>query len=377
MQSTQHATRDGSRSHDTTHRFRVKAADVGIVGFVDGGKLLEWIDKAANATAAQWCGRTCVTASVGNVHLDRPISVAELVEVHASLVYTGRCSMHILVTVSCSDPTRAKAVQTSQCPIIFVAVDDSGNPVEVPRWTPVTMLELQRQRQARVRIRMRKRIEGAMAAESYTAEGTAPRATLPFLTAATDVNRDGKVHGGRVMRWIDEAAYACGADWAGAQVITSYIAGICFYGPITIGEVIDVTARIIHTGPRSIHTSVHVTTTDTDGGRPRVVAHGLAVVVSLDECGDARPVPKWEPDSDEDHRLDQHALHLIELRQLLEPFTTAGAFLADAEPARIHHDTFARHPSTSPLWHSTSPTPTASAPPSPRCSTGTAASMRW
>ena len=317
-----------SRSHETIHRFRVKPADVGIVGFVDGGKLLEWIDRAAYATAAQWSGCCCVTASVGNIHLDRPISVGELVEVRASLVYTGRSSMHILATIYTSDPARAKAVQTSQCSIISVAVDDSGNPVEVPRWTPITMLELQRQRQARVRIPMRKRIEGAMAAESYTAEGTAPRATLRVPAAPTDANRGDKIDGGRVMRWIDEAAYGCGADWTGAQVITSYIAGIRFYRPIVTGDTVEVTARIIHTGPRSVHTSVHVTTTDAHSGQPHLVAHGLAVVVSLDECGEARPVPKWEPDSDEDHRLDQHARHLIELRQLIEPFT--AAFPTDA-----------------------------------------------
>jgi acyl-CoA hydrolase len=161
-------------SHETIHRFCVKPADVGIVGVVDGGTLLEWIDKVAYAAAAQWSGRYCVTAYVGNFHLDRPISVGALVELHATLVYTGRCSMHILVTVYSSDSTRGNAVQTSQCPIIFVALDDTGNPVEVPPWTPITMLELQRQRQARVRIPMRTRIEGAMAAECYTDEGTAP-----------------------------------------------------------------------------------------------------------------------------------------------------------------------------------------------------------
>ena len=184
MQSTQPATREGSRpesvdgnvnnrarppnapSHEIIHRFCVKPADAGIVGSVDGGKLLEWIDKAAYAVAAQWSGRDCVTAYVGSMHLDRPISVGELVELHASVVYTGRSSMHILVTVHSSDPTRAKAVQISQCPTIFAALDDTGHPVEVPPWTPVTMLDLQRQRQARVRIPMRERIEGAMAAES-------------------------------------------------------------------------------------------------------------------------------------------------------------------------------------------------------------------
>jgi acyl-CoA hydrolase len=318
------------RSHETIRRLRVEPADVGLVGFVDGGTLLEWIDKAAYATAAQWCGGHCVAASIGNIHLDRPIGIGELVEVHASLVYTGRSSMHILVTVYSSDPTRANAVQTSQCPIIFVAVDDLGNPVEIPPWTPVTMLELQRQRQARVRIRMRKRIECAMAAQSYTAKGTAPRATLRLVAASTDVNWRGNVSGGRVMRWIAEAAYACGSDWTSAEVIASYIAGIRFHGPLFVGDVVEATARIIHTGPRSIHTGVHVTTTDTVGGRPRLVAQGLIVIVSLDERGAARPVPKWEPVSVEDHRLDQHARHLIELRQFVEPFTSAVAFPADA-----------------------------------------------
>jgi acyl-CoA hydrolase len=306
-----------ARSHETIHHFRVKPADVGILGFVDGGTLLEWFDRAAQATATQWCDGNCVVASVGNVHLDRPIGVGEILEVHAALVYTGHSTMHILITAYCGDPTRAKAGQTAQCPIIFVAVDDEGNPAEVPRWTPVTMLDLQRHRQARVRIRMRKRIEAAMSAQTYTAEGTAPRATLRFLAAPFDVNSDGRVRAGRVMRWIDEAAFVCGADWTGADVIASYLAGVRFHRPIVIGDVIDVTARIIHTGPRSVHV------TATSGGQ--LIANGLSVVVSLDGRGEARKAPPWEPASAEDRRLDQHARHLIELRQFIEPFTTSTA----------------------------------------------------
>lgn len=224
--------------------------------------------------------------------------------------------------------------------MIFVAVDDAGNPIEVPPWTPVTMLELQQQRQARIRIRMRQRIEAAMETETYTAEGTAPRTVMRFRAAATDVNSDGKVRGGRVMRWIDETAYASGADWTGHEVVTSYLAGIRFHHPVFVGEVAEVTARTIHTGSRSIHTSVDVTIADTVGGAPRLVARALVVVVSLDERGQARPVPQWQPLSGEDHRLDQHARHLTELRQLIEPFTTATA-VTDAEPTRSHDSAIA------------------------------------
>jgi len=314
---------DGARSGETIHRFLVKPADAGIVGAVDGGRLLEWIDKAAYAAAAQWSGRYCVTAYVGNIHLDRPIAVGELVELHANLVYTGRTSMHILVTVYSTDPTHRKPVQTSQCLTIFVATDGTGTPVEVNRWVPETIRELQRHRQARARIALRTRIVEAMADEQYTPAGTAPQATLRFLASPTDVNWGGKVHGGRTMHWMDDAAYVCGADWAGGQVIASYIGGIRFYRPIIIGHVVEVTARLIHTGPRSMHLSVHVTTTDAHANEPALAAHALAVFVALDEQGKARPIRRWEPASDEDRRLDQHARQLIELRELVEPFTSS------------------------------------------------------
>ena len=55
------------------------------------------------------------------------------------------------------------------------------------------------------------------------------------------------------MHRMDDAAFVCGADCAGAQVLASYIGGIRFYRPIIIGHVVEVTTRLIHTGPRSMH----------------------------------------------------------------------------------------------------------------------------
>ncbi|MCC6186283.1 MAG: acyl-CoA thioesterase, partial [Chitinophagaceae bacterium] len=37
--------------------------------------------------------------------------------------------------------------------------------------------------------------------------------TLQFLSEPTDVNFGGKVHGGAMMKWIDQAAYACASQW--------------------------------------------------------------------------------------------------------------------------------------------------------------------
>ena len=312
-------------SHMTIHRYRVEPRDVGVAGFVDGGTLLEWIHRAAHATATRWSGRRCVAASLGNFHLNRPIGVGEFIEVHACLVYTGRSSLHILVNVYFGGPAGDAATQTSQCPLIFVAVDDVGRPVSVPPWTPNSMLELQRQRQARVRIRMRRRIEEAIATQSYTVDGAAYHATKHILVSRAEASRNGIVNGGRVMRWIDETANVCGTGWSGVPGLTSYVAAIRFCSQIGIGDRIDVAARLVHTGPRSIHVGVRVVVTDVVSGGTHVAAEGLIVVVSLDERGSARPVPKWTPKSDEDVRLDRHARHLVELRQFFEPHSTATA----------------------------------------------------
>ena len=314
-------TAPNERSHETVHRFRIQSADVGTDGVVDGGTLLEWIDMAAHATAVQWCSGNCVAASIGNVHLHRPLRVGDVIEVRATLVYTGHSSMHFLITVS-------SGTQTAQCATIFVAFDSFGELMGVPQWVPLSMLELQRHRQARARKRMRQRIQDAMEAETYP--GSAFSVTLRFRGGPTDVTVDGKVRGGRVMRWMDEAAFACGAEWTGGDVLTSYVTGICLYEPVFVGDVVDVTASVIHTGPRSVHLSVRVMTAES-----LLVAHGVVVVVSPGAHGDAQPVPQRQLVSDEDQRLDRHARHLIALREYLEPFSAAPGGRCNTERSAI------------------------------------------
>jgi len=314
--------------HTMIHRYRVRPIHLGDVGTVDGGTLLEWIHRAARAAAVRWSGHRCVAASMSNFHLDRPIRIGESVAVHACLVYARRSSLHILVTIYAGDPADAHAVQSAQCPIVFVAVDDLGDPVAVQPWTPVTMLELQREHQARVRIRTRTQIEDAIAAQTYTAGGAAPRITRHILVCRADVRSDGVLHGGRIMRWIDEAANAAATDWCGVAGLTAYVATIRFCRTLTVGDQLDLSARILHTGPRSVHVGVCVIASDMVTGATCVAAEGLLVVASLDEQGKARRVRQWTPGCDDDIRLDRHARHLVALRGFFEPYPAAAGSAA-------------------------------------------------
>jgi acyl-CoA hydrolase len=46
--------------------------------------------------------------------------------------------MHVVVDVGASDPKDRRRTKTTHCVIVFVAVDEQGNPVEVARWRPET-----------------------------------------------------------------------------------------------------------------------------------------------------------------------------------------------------------------------------------------------
>lgn len=139
--------------------------------------------------------------------------------------------------------------------------------------------------------------------------------TLRFLAEPTDVNFGGKVHGGAVMKWIDQAGYACAVGWSGYYCVTVYIGGIRFYKPVFIGQVVEVKATVVHTGTSSMHIAVDVSATEPRTGTRKRTTRCLIVFVAVDGAGDSVPVPKWTPTSEEDQRFEQYAIHMATLRK--------------------------------------------------------------
>jgi acyl-CoA hydrolase len=308
-------------SRDLTLRFLAAPTDVATLGgsAIAGGRVLEWIDKAAYACAVGWSGGYCVTAYVGNVNFSRPIDSGDVVEATARLVHTGRSSMHIEVTVSSATPQDLDFAPATSCTVIFVAVGSDGRPVPVPQWQPTNEDDRRRDASAIEKIQLRANIETAMREQVYTDESRAPRALLRFLAAPNDVNWGGKTHGGTVMRWIDEAAFVCASGWTKASTVAAYSGGIRFYRPILIGHIVEVSARLLYTGSRSMHISVHVRSGDPKEPDMQLTTHCLTVFVAPGADGRAAAVPKWQPELAEDRRLEDHAQHLIQLRSELAP----------------------------------------------------------
>jgi acyl-CoA hydrolase len=142
--------------------------------------------------------------------------------------------------------------------------------------------------------------------------------TLRFLAQPSDVNFGGKVHGGAVMKWIDQAGYACAVGWSGSYCVTVYVGGIRFYKPILVGSMVEVHARVIYTGRTSMHVGVDVRAGDLkDTGFTRTT-HCVIVFVAVNDRGEPAPVAPWEPATDDEIAQSQYALQLMEMRSRIE-----------------------------------------------------------
>lgn len=145
--------------------------------------------------------------------------------------------------------------------------------------------------------------------------------TMRFLAEPTDVNYGGKVHGGIVMKWIDQAGYAAAVGWSGRYSVTVAVGGIRFVAPIRISDLVTVTATLVYTGSSSMHFSVDVSARDPmqDEAGERLCTHCVIVFVALDGVeGKPSPVPAWTPQDDEDKRLAEYATQVMALSKGIE-----------------------------------------------------------
>jgi acyl-CoA hydrolase len=148
--------------------------------------------------------------------------------------------------------------------------------------------------------------------------GTQREVVFRFLTEPTDVNYGGKVFGGAVMKWIDQAAYACAVGWSGRYCVTVYVGGIQFEHPINIGNMVEVRARILHTGTTSMHIGIDVQARDPREGDYRRTTQCIIVFVGVDDQGKPAPVPAFTPSTEEERELQAYALRFMSLRQSIE-----------------------------------------------------------
>lgn len=103
-----------------------------------GGELLARMDRAASISARRHSRRITVTASVNHVAFNRSIPLGSVVTVEAKVSRSFRTSMEIFIDVWIEDRESGFRTKANEAIYTFVAVDESGVPVQVPEIIPET-----------------------------------------------------------------------------------------------------------------------------------------------------------------------------------------------------------------------------------------------
>lgn len=109
--------------------------DTNTLGNLMGGRLLHWMDIAAAITSHRHCGRVVVTASVNNVSFNQPIALGSVVTLIAKISRAFSSSMEVFIDVWIENNSGDK-VKCNEAIYTFVAVDQLGNPINVPQLVP-------------------------------------------------------------------------------------------------------------------------------------------------------------------------------------------------------------------------------------------------
>jgi acyl-CoA hydrolase len=123
-------------------------AHANFMGNVHGGEIMKLFDTAAGIAASRHAGGPVVTASLDEMSFLHPVHVGDVVLVHASVNDVGRTSLEVGVRVEAEEILSGRRTHTSSAYLVFVALDERGQPRPVPRLLAETDIDRHRQAEA-------------------------------------------------------------------------------------------------------------------------------------------------------------------------------------------------------------------------------------
>ena len=127
------------------------------LGNVHGGVIMKLVDEAAGLCAMRHAQRPAVTIAIDSMTFHSPVRVGEVVSFNASLNWVGHTSMEVGVRVVAENPLTGECTHTNSAYLVFVALGDDGQPVQVPPLVLET--DEERRRWAEAEARQGRRLE--------------------------------------------------------------------------------------------------------------------------------------------------------------------------------------------------------------------------
>ena len=126
--------------------------------------------------------------------------------------------------------------------------------------------------------------------------------TMTVLMTPDTANFSGKVHGGAILKLLDQVAYACASRYAGHYVVTLSVDQVMFRQPIQVGELVTFLASVNHTGSSSMEVGIKVVAEDIRAKVVRHVNSCFFTMIAVDDDGRPTKVPALSPQTADERR---------------------------------------------------------------------------
>lgn len=145
-----------------------------------------------------------------------------------------------------------------------------------------------------------------------------PELTMTVLMTPDKANFSGNVHGGALLKYLDEVAYACASRYAGHYVVTVSVDQVNFRQPIHVGELVTFLASVNYTGTTSMEIGIKVVTEDIRTQTVRHTNSCFFTMVAMGPDGKPAKVPPLEPKTPDQKRRYAQAQQRRQIRRELE-----------------------------------------------------------
>ncbi|HEY8904486.1 MAG TPA: acyl-CoA thioesterase [Rhodoferax sp.] len=147
--------------------------------------------------------------------------------------------------------------------------------------------------------------------------------SMTVLMTPDTANFSGNVHGGNILKLLDQVAYACASRYAGRYVVTLSVDQVMFRQPIHVGELVTFLSSVNHTGSSSMEIGIKVIAENIQDRVVRHVNSCFFTMVAMDDDRKPALVPPLEPTTPDEIRRHAAAIVRKDMRREMERRFTA------------------------------------------------------
>ncbi|SIR92802.1 acyl-CoA thioesterase [Natronorubrum thiooxidans] len=131
-----------------------------------------------------------------------------------------------------------------------------------------------------------------------------------FRVQPNHANNNDTLHGGNLMKWLDEVGAMSAMRFAGETCVTARVNELDFERPIGIGDTALVEAFVYDAGRTSVHVGLRAWREEPRSGETERTTESSFTFVAIDEDGSAVPVPDLTVESERGQELQARMLEV-------------------------------------------------------------------